>query len=410
MDRTRGIEIARLDEKEGEEADEAPATPFEKKQEREWDEIRAELSDENEIGLIIRVYRIRTGPDGTAIKGAKEVFLFDVVPSEMPVLTRLRDQYGSGLYRTRVYRQGRVYAQWDHWVEAPAKVAGTSEPPKPELSSLASALSQMQQQQMEFMERVMARFGNPSQQTLGQPIDPIAMLDRAISLVKGLIPPPAQGGTMDQSVTMLLKGIELAQQVSKGDGETNLYDLIKVGIENIGGFGEALKAMQTTSLPAAPARPAIPAKTPPSRPQSPTAQPATTQANGQEQPQVSNMMDQAKQLVSFLLPKAIANKPPEIYADYLLEELPDGAIVALGNTPNLLDQMCFAFPDIAPYRDWFAQLLDALLIAVDDPADDLRDPPNAANGAAPASSPVDTGGGSGGSSDLAVNGPTSKTW
>lgn len=294
----------------------------------------------------IKVYRVT----GSARNGATEPFLFYAQPSDFPILEKLRDEWGGGKFRIRVYRNKVLAKRFEFDVEKkpePKVIA-------PAQSDLTAILAAMERNN----ERMIAAIQANRQPQIIQPAqtDPFEMMTRMASAFSGIIAvmQPAQGKSASD---LLLAGVELANKLQSGDKETNMMDVVKEAFA-------ALPALQQMADAQRALPPVAPARIPP---------PATRAAPVQVKPQQTQVItpeqqatEQMRGMLLYLLPKAKKNSDAGFWADYLVEEWGLEMVAAVIAQPNLMIGLQALVPEIVPVTPWFQSLLDELTKLVND--------------------------------------------
>lgn len=317
-------------------------------------EFRAGDAD---VTFSIKVYSM----PGNQRAGDKEFYLFTIDPSDLPVDDRLRDDYGSGTYRARVYRtmDGKkvLFRQFDMHVLAPTK---------PTVMQQASETGTV----LAAMERMTERFERALKEAQPQPVtvahaDPFAMLEKMTSIMKNMgmsQQPQAQTAGAEKMVEMLTKGIELGQSVNaSGADDVSIGGIIKE-IAKQPGVGERLLEVVTSVMQGR----GVPTLPPP------TPKPITQQNNP--------MM----QMLQFLSHHATKRSDPNLYAEYFIDNTPHDIVTQLMTLPNadLIAQMTGMVSDVGKQPEWFNQFIDGVRVLMqpdsEQPEGAHADPSNAA--------------------------------
>src|ERR1700729_3151496 len=163
--------------------------------ELDQDEIYAQILDElnaapDDVTYNATVHEVPVRPDGTSIKGTKEIFLFNCDQSQIPGLSEyLRDSVGTGTYRVRIKKNGILCKAIDLRVK------------KIGLPALATsndnALSPVVERLMTRLERLEERL------TQTPPVDEMTRLKTMSEIVKNLQPAtPAVAPAQNESATI----------------------------------------------------------------------------------------------------------------------------------------------------------------------------------------------------------------
>lgn len=297
--------------------------------------------DENDAQFKINIYRVQEGRGELG-------YCFSCVPSELPILDKIRDDYGPGKYEIRVYEKTdktRLKKRTKLVIEKAQKkpvVAVPAQQNTGELKEVITAMMNMQQKSMEqFQQLMLAR--QSVQPPAAPAIDPMQMITgmvTAMSQLNGMMPRPEASG-MDQ----FIKGIEVAKElaVESSGGEKGMADvLINMAKE----FGQPIMQMvnKMDSMPAQPVQPGSQSPTPqlPPQPVQPT--------------QENDPMFMLKMQLKMLVNKAAANADPALYADLILDSMPEAQIREFLGQPNLREFLTELNPAVLNYWPWFEQL------------------------------------------------------
>lgn len=362
--------------------------------------IKSEFdADDNNVRWLIKIHQV----NGSTRSGKGEDYLFSCDPSEMPIIDRIRDRYGSGVYRVRVWRNGRLHNQWDYSIKAPADWKPPAIIPesvtqvKPsEVQTLAGMLETMQRQNMDMMRSLISEMRQPpvSQQPV---IDPFAMFEKALGFASALIKP--QTPDFNGMIELFTKGMAIGRESNAGPDEGGAFGLIGKALENLPAIVEMVKGGQPATMPQQtgyvanpvpnnyqPAPQAIPQQSP-----QPSQQPQPT---GNPQQDAAAMIS-AK--IDALIPKAQRGTDPTLIAEYLEEELQAEnplALQILVTVPDVLEQLAVIKPVIRQFMPWFTAVLASLREGVQyEPEEHAPAQPHAGNPSPiPRTDPGRTGG------------------
>lgn len=292
--------------------------------------------------------------NGTNRRGGTEPYLFTCSVEELPIQDRLLSQYGTGIFRCRVFRNGTGFKTFT--VETLAAIKTPTH--APESPSLVQAIEAANQRTMQLVEQLTAR---PA--PVAQPIDPIEMMAKMLGMMtslKTLLPEPAAGG-MD----MFTKGMELAasmaEKMNGGAGETGVLDLVKEVIRSPQ-VGEVLAGLVHRGA-APPGQLAAPSfQQQPMQPGARLAAPppipvAPPNPSGMTQEQSLTLINQQ---IAYLISRAQRGSDPELYAEFVLDNVPKGMIPQLLANPNVLTELQAVNPAMVHYLPWFTRLLEAI--------------------------------------------------
>lgn len=302
----------------------------------------------------IKVYRIASQGRGD------EPYLFTCDPSDLPIDDRLRDEYGSGKYRARVYKNNVLYRRFDIAVEktnaAPRAVAN----PNTDLGAvIADAMAKQSAMLMGMMQAFMTRQAPVAAAPAYS--DPFDVMSKTVTMVTTMM--GSQNNRPDP-MEYFTKGIEIAAQFSGGGGgETGALDLVKEFIKSpvAAAIADGTLKRRPRQTPDANVRP------------QPQAQPVRQQA-----PALPPMLAPYASELAVFVKAAARSSAPELYADMLLDgTFPDIFVKQLLDNDAALDQLGGAVPQVTQYKDWFKSVIDAARAMVNNEAGGADQAPNA---------------------------------
>jgi len=307
-----------------------------------------------EAAMTIQVYE-EHNPDKPG--NTPQTFCFAFEPSQYTKQTMMeyvRDTYGSGTYWHKSYTQkgklifNRRFAvkNVDQDREKEDKKHGVVLPP---VQNNANMIMQMMQKSEERMMAVLERMAQNNQQPAVQMpnmMDMLGMLGTAKELFSG------GGGT--NNIDAMMKGIEMAKELGGGsDKETNTNDLLMTTLREFApAIVKSISEMPNKNPPVRTANPIV--KTNPGEPVKPV------ETDVKLTPQQAQMAQQA----AFLVERAKVNADPGIYADMLLDMMPN--ITELLGGQSIVPLLLGLNPEVASYMPWFDELNSML----SEPAED----------------------------------------
>ena len=312
-------------------------------------DMRAFLSemntDPNDEQLVIKVFK--------EVKGQrKPAHCFNGNFSDLPIDERLRKDFGSGEYIVNLIKDGKLFRKFRVPILAPATPAAGGD-----LANILKAMSD-QNQAMFAQIRQMATpalASPPKDQTETMK----EMLQMMVLMKSVMSPPENQGSKMGEFLEMLKTVKELIPEAS--GKETGLYDVVK---DVLGSpiFGAAISNAMQPKTPQA-ARIAAPQPLPQGE-----AEPAQVQ-QPEEQPQMNSFQQQmAKVYISNLVQSAKAGSEAELYAEVIVDQLPEPVIRENLLTPDAIDRAATLVPEVNNYRPWFKALQESLIKYLSEPS------------------------------------------
>lgn len=330
-------------------------SPEEKAEEDTEAVILAEFGKgERDVTWAVKVYR-------AASKGEPEPYLFTCSPTELPVIDRLRDEYGSGLYRVRVFKNNRVYRYISVSVEARKTPPAPVQVQQPS-DGLAAILKQSIDTQNAIMERLLSERNRP---VSNQPntVELIGSIFGIISQAKNLFGGQPSGG--EQTIEMFMRGVEAAKDLGGDKGNATMMDFLRDLIKSpmvekmLEGVPTAPMQMPTpipNSFPPGIGEAPIPSPQPQPQPQPP--QPERNNEAPQQQDALQNQqLIQIIHNLKYLTTKAAVGADVELYADWIMDNVPIDMLKNIVNDPGALKTLTDMVPEAVPYTAWFASLL-----------------------------------------------------
>lgn len=314
----------------------------------------------------ITVYR--TGPN------QKQTYVFQCAPEAFS-LDDLRDRFNGGDFRLYITRNGVLWKNITVSVE-PKQSGAAPEAPPSSADSVLAVMREGFQKQAEVMRELVIRTAAPAP----APMSPFAgvnipeLITALAAFMKTMAPAQAAPVNSDRAIDMLMKGIELAQSLkSEGGGEEPsmlgiLRDLIKSPM-----LATAVAATVAQPQPQArpqprpltqpqPGAPAIAHQPPPAPAPSFAGETAPPAAPQETQ---TNMNPIFKHYLRMLVQKAASGADASLYADLVLDNLPDAALDQLLNAqPSTVDYLISIEPNVAPHREWFQAMIDTIILAL----------------------------------------------
>lgn len=308
----------------------------------------------------VTVYRV--------VKNQPLAYVFACSPDAFS-LDDLRDRYNGGVFQLFISRDGKLWKNPRVCVE-PKHSAQSAEAAPSATAELAAALRDGFARQAEATQALLRSSAQAARPSFAG-IDIPATIAAVAAAVTALRPPPVpmmqmqQPANQNQSIDMLLKGIELARELRSdmgGGGEdpsmmTLLRDVIKSPI-----LAQAVAAASPSSLPTQPKQML----------QQPTsiASPAGGFAR-ETQPRAAPPESMLVHYLAHLTRKAAEGGDPALYADLVLDNLDQDALISmLDRKPTAVDALIRDYPPVAQHREWFSSLVEIIRGALEpDPAD-----------------------------------------
>lgn len=361
----------------------------------EEDDIEGELGEESRSDLLsalgeladpggIKCQVIRVSPKETAgvcgSYGASELSI-----------DRIREDWGAGKYQI-IFRNNKGQIEAKRTISIVAKL----EPKTPTGPDIATLLREMEAKQekntmqlmMSFMQAQMASQGELMKAIAGNrgsDFNAQSMLAMMVS-IKELFKNDNAGSQVDT----LVKGIELASKFGGGDSEPSTLSAILKGLELaaplLKGAGNAPQ-IPPVQIPATASRALPDPRRVQPVPQSPNPTPdesagrngpagvgeseiqtgGTSSGDGaaDEGESMLDLLIWLREQLKMLVEKARDEKDPAIYADYVLDNLPEKVTAEVVETaltrPDWFDQVCMLNSSVSVHREWFEEFRECAL-------------------------------------------------
>jgi hypothetical protein len=279
-----------------------------------------------------------------------EEFLFGCKITDLPLWEKLQSNYpNGGRFRAWVTRNSIVYRKIDYRIASTVVPQIHTAVPMNGFEALAEA---MQRQTQVIADTVRMAIDRPAP-VMPAPTDPVQMFAALAGIFVQMqnVAKPANTPT-ESPIEYMKLGIELANKAG-GGGETSMLDIFKAALE--GPLGQAL-ATQAQERERAMRQPA----------------PQLNQPIAQSIPQPSQPLPNNNPLAPFmqhieaLIVAAEQKKDPEVFAEFLLNTLPQSIWEPMINSNQILDGLCQRIPRMNAQRVWFNQMVDAMRSMVDD--------------------------------------------
>lgn len=316
------------------------------------DDIDAQLAaitsefggQKGDINFKLTIYRIVEG------KGER-AYLFAALPAELPILDRLRDEYGGGNFEVWIYKNGKIFKRQKVSVEAPKKPAYI---PPPQQSNDIGKLAEVMIMGFQKLGEMITH----NQNTVREPVNFMEMQTNMMNqmlMMKQLFDSPKPENNMD----MFLKGVEIAKQFSDGDRESNSNDVFKGLIET---FGPPLVSAVTQNVENQKAQAGAEIRKP-INPKQLAGKPKMLN------PREMMLKAQLKNLCD----KAIQGKDAGLYAEVVVDSVPENIIRQFLGNPNYLQELARIHPPVTMHAPWFNELKENIFAILDNPENEADD-------------------------------------
>lgn len=300
-------------------------------------DIGAILADlESTQNISVKVYKASNGYHG------KQEYLFETSPAAFS-LDGLRDTYGAGTYRVHVREGNKIRANSEILIGAPIKRQENNVPDMNNIlnqvkSENQNMMMQFMQMQMGMMEKFFTATNSRQGSSLGELAEVIAILK------------PEQKA-VESNVDLFFKGIEFYKEMA---GEKTSDENPIMGV---------LASLAPTVLAALNTQPRAPQQVVPVKP----AIISHVEKPNQETQQVTEeekmtLIERAavKNYLSMLCAKAKTDSSVELYAEFIVDNIPPERIVAIFGVENPIEELSKIQPDCANYKEWFEKLIEEI--------------------------------------------------
>lgn len=295
----------------------------------------------------IHVYRI--------VKNQPPAYVFECDPTTFS-LDDLRDKYNGGEFRLFIMKNSRLWRNMRVLVEPKQVFHGAD--PSPPVSHVADMMALMRDSltQQTTMIRDMLSSRPPaaspfSGMDVPQVITAIAAAITALRPAPAPVAPPAPDNS-EKALDMFMRGLEIAQNLNQG-GDTGIGGMLRDVLRS-----PIVAAAVQSAIPSQQAQQPRPAALP--NPQPPAQVSHAKPAEPVNPPQ----QDENKVLayyLGFLVGKAQSGAEPSLYAELVLDNVPDAQLTPmLARGDGLIDHLIGVQPLVAQHREWFSKLLDEI--------------------------------------------------
>ena len=293
---------------------------------------------------------------------------FTCTPQELPITERIKEEYGHGAYQIWIYKDGKIYKRRNLHIAKTLKpsvlvpVNGNQD-----VSQLISAMTESNRQQMEQLQGLV---NQPQKQPLNI-LEIITAITTVIPVIKDVLAPAPQVNQMD----VFMKAATFMQDIKgEGEKESNAFDMIGKLAQTFGpGIMEMSSQLQNQQQ-------ISPQTQPQTQPQI-QAQPPRSGTQIAPQPEQEKVMiadeqqelTQLKHQLGMLVAMAHAKKDPLLYADLILDQVPDAQIRRYILRDDVIPFLSNIEPNVQHFVPWFTELHNAIAGAYEESEISLND-------------------------------------
>ncbi len=305
----------------------------------EVDELSQVLGELDSAGAVtIKVERMR--------EGKRPEYVGDMSPSGF-TLAQLQERFGGGEYALTVLDSARRYVKRTTVAVAPPLKPATPAPAEATgMEKLAQAITAQLQQQGQLLQLLVLQSrlgGGGAAVTNPDPATMRRQLLEEMQLMKGIIGGGQSVGP-DKVLELVMKGMEIAKETAGAGGDS----WPAIAGKAIDVLGEPLaQLVQAQALAPAPAM---------------TSQPGSGVAVGAEasalpRPQLKPVVNPMfKQYLSFLIGKAAADADPALYADLILDNVPEHLVRQFLADADPVAKLAAFDARVSQHAEWFRDL------------------------------------------------------
>ncbi|MES9901017.1 MAG: hypothetical protein ABW148_18625 [Sedimenticola sp.] len=300
----------------------------------EMSEIFQEFGgDENDVEF--RIYVRKVIPNK-----AETEHCFICTPSELPVLDRIKNEYGPGTYKITINKNGKYFKR--RKINIAKQILKEVKEDNKNISGIFNNALVNQQQQTDRYETLLLTLINKDTPNTPPPVDPMAMMVSMMGVMmqmKDFMTPANSGNNFSE----LLENVKLIQEITDGGsgGETNLLDLAK----SFGpGLIEATNKLAENKPVQAPLQTPVPSKVEPN-----------------EHAEKMNMFSMQ---LNMLVNKASQNKDPALYADLIMDSISEIEIKSFLEMDDVIGYLASINPHVNSFIPWFTKLIEEINAAL----------------------------------------------
>lgn len=300
------------------------------------DSVISEFAGEKELSAKVKVYRVEKGE-------GKMGWVFDCLPAELPILERVRDEYGPGDYVSRLYIGSKLKKVFPFTIAAPMR-AGLGQMQK-QASGDVGALAEVIKQSMDSFKELIVQNNAPQTQP--------SMLEMQTHFMTQMVSMKEMfgGGESKGSGVKDLREMMLLVEDLRGEKHDSEPKTI---FDNLGELiDKALPALTHAVEVGSSSRQAKPA----------AIQQTSTDQKG-EQEKMSLAM---KMQLGILCKMAAKNADPLTYANLILDQSDEAQLAQLVKfleSENWLENLTKVNGSVAKYPVWFGELKKELFAEV----------------------------------------------
>jgi len=282
---------------------------------------------------------------------------FSCVPSELPIIDRIKETYGAGSYEIWVYKDGKIFKRPKLNIAKEIKLHERPQINTNDINSVIQSMLQSQQDQMAEFKNMMFMMMQKNNVPAPDPTSTMGSMMGVMMQMKDFMGGGDSGkGKMDD----ILQAVKLVREIGGGDdGGRNFMDGM---VDLAKSFGPSIIEMSSNLAknPAPVSRETIP--------QNPTGQ---IESKPQEEDPRMNMF---KMQLDMLVQKASINSDPALYADLVVDNIPQDQLIQFINRTDIIEYLISIHPGVGEHRIWFGHLVGEIKSCISAEDEPLTDP------------------------------------
>ena len=292
------------------------------------DRIVGELIGDKQT-VPIRLYRTRRGT-------REEEYITNIPPEVDSVLEYVKDEFGPGSYKVKIYVDGRVKVNQSFNIAEIEKTVAPVMHVQPQqnnlgMQELVMLLSSQQQQFLERMGTMIAGvLQGPSRKE---------MLDEMLVYKQLFSSGENKGFNPTEALDLLRQGMEFGKELNPSQREPDTNDILLEGLKTFAPIVAGAMAEKQNVVSER------------------KAEATTPQIERSEN--VHEIV--LRQAIGFLVTKAKEGADPSLYAELVLDNAGDDILRVFVADPNWFDQLSQINEEVKSYPEWFGELKKSII-------------------------------------------------
>lgn len=302
--------------------------------------------DENDTIFKIHVKRVMKN------KGELE-HCFSCLASELPVIDRIKNDFGAGAYEIWIYKDGKILKRPKLNIAKQIEKENTSTNDS-NINSIISTILQSQKEQNEKFENLVVTISNNNNQPVFDPMSMMSSMVGMMAQMKDFINP--QNG--NDKFSEMIEVIKIVKEIG-GDNEGSGRNFTDGMVDLAKAFGPGLIEVTSKLSDRASENNQSIQKAPVNMQEQPINKENTSDAEEQR-------MQMFKMQLGMLVHKASTGSDPALYADLVLDSIPEEKIREFISHPDVIGYLMSINPDVGNYKEWFTNLMGEINSALNE--------------------------------------------